>query len=231
MPTLAHDPTAPTVSDPGSGDALNPTLYERIAGRILGSIRDGALVPGQRIPSVRRASEQFEVSVTTVLEAYRRLEDRGVIEARPQSGYYVRRTPDPPPAPARTATNERAELLTISDLVLRVIQDWRAPGVVANFGTAAPSPGVVPNNGLDRLLIRAVRRQSRAALAYDSPAGLEELRVQIARRALDLNVNLAPDDVVTTCGGQNAVRLCLEAVTRLRRRGSRQRQHHPGRQA
>ncbi len=100
---------------------LDPTLYERIAERILASIRDGTLVAGQRIPSVRRASEQFGVSVTTVLEAYRRLEDRGVIEARPQSGYYVRRAPDPPPAPARTATNERAAELTISDLVLRVI--------------------------------------------------------------------------------------------------------------
>ncbi len=27
-------------------------------------------------------------------------------------------------------------------------------------------------------------------------------------------MTLAPDDIVTTCGGQNAVRLCLEAVTR-----------------
>jgi DNA-binding transcriptional MocR family regulator len=210
----------PIVSDPASdsiqtlGGPLSTTLYEQIAGRILGGIRDGTLVPGQRIPSVRRASEQFAVSVTTVLEAYRRLEDRGVIEARPQSGYYVRRAPDPPPAPARTATNERAATLTISDLVLRVIHDWRAPGLLANFGTAAPSPGVVAANGLDRMLTRAVRRQSRAALGYDTPAGLEELRVQIARRALDVGVTLAPDDVVTTCGGQNAVRLCLEAVTR-----------------
>src|SRR6187549_192900 len=96
-------------------DELSRTLYERIADQILGSIRTGVLVPGQRIPSVRRASEQFGVSVTTVLEAYRRLEDRGVIEARPQSGYYVRRAPDPPPQPARTTTNERATELTISD--------------------------------------------------------------------------------------------------------------------
>ena len=122
---------------------MTSTLYERIAERILASIRDGTLGTGQRLPSVRRASEQFDVSVTTVLEAYRRLEDRGVIEARPQSGYYVRRTPDAPPAPARTATNERAAELTISDLVLRVIQDWRAPGLLANLGVAAPSPNVI----------------------------------------------------------------------------------------
>ena len=193
---------------------MTSTLYERIAERILTSIRDGTLITGQRLPSVRRASQQFDVSVTTVLEAYRRLEDRGVIEARPQSGYYVRRTPDAPPAPARTATNERAAELTISDLVLRVIQDWRAPGLLANLGVAAPSPNVIHATRLDRLLARSIRRGTINALAYDSPAGLEQLRLQIARRALDLGMSLAPDDIITTCGGQNAVRLCLEAVTR-----------------
>jgi DNA-binding transcriptional MocR family regulator len=213
MPEMVQDSAVSTgVSVPDAG--LTSTLYERIAERILGSIREGTLVAGQRIPSVRRASEQFGVSVTTVLEAYRRLEDRGVIEARPQSGYYVRRTPDAPPAPARTATNERAAELTISDLVMRVIQDWRAPGLLANLGVAAPSPNVVHSTRLDRLLCRSIRRGASDALAYDSPAGLEALRVQIARRALDLGMSLAPDDIVTTCGGQNAVRLCLEAVTR-----------------
>jgi DNA-binding transcriptional MocR family regulator len=152
--------------------------------------------------------------VTTVLEAYRRLEDRGLIEARPQSGYYVRRTPDPAPAPDRTATNESAAELTVSELVLRVVSDWRGPGLVANLGAAAPSPGMVPVTRLDRLLARALRLRSPLSLGYDSPAGLEELRVQIARRALDNGMTIAPDDVVTTCGGQNAVRLCLEAVTR-----------------
>ncbi len=213
MSLMVQDPAPPDragVED----DGLTSTLYERIADLVLASIRDGTLATGQRLPSVRRASAQFDVSVTTVLEAYRRLEDRGVIEARPQSGYYVRHKPDAPPAPAHTATNERAAELTISDLVLRIIQDWRAPGLLANLGVAAPSPDVVRASRLDRLLARSIRRGSTDAFAYDSPAGLAQLRLQIARRALDLGIGLAPDDIITTCGGQNAVRLCLEAVTR-----------------
>src|ERR1051325_4343149 len=65
-------------------------LYETIAARMGGLIERGTFGAGSRIPSVRALSRQFEVSVTTVLEAYRLLEDRGMIEARPQSGYYVR---------------------------------------------------------------------------------------------------------------------------------------------
>ena len=69
-------------------DAL---LYERIAAHVAGLIERGALRPGDRVPSVRRLSQQQGVSVATVLLAYRHLEDGGLIEVRPQSGHYVRR--------------------------------------------------------------------------------------------------------------------------------------------
>ncbi|MCE7873542.1 GntR family transcriptional regulator, partial [bacterium CPR1] len=69
-------------------------LYEQVAHNIEHLVQTGTFKSGERIPSVRVLSKQMEVSVTTVLEAYRMLEDRGLIEARPQSGYYVR--PRPP---------------------------------------------------------------------------------------------------------------------------------------
>ena len=75
-------------------------LYQAVAERIEGLIEGGTLSPGARIPSVRRFARQLGVSITTVLEAYRRLEDEGLIEARPQSGYYVRSRPDALPPPA-----------------------------------------------------------------------------------------------------------------------------------
>ena len=62
-------------------------LYEKVAARIEALIDAGTLRPGQRIPSVRRLREQWNVSMSTVLGAYRLLEDRGRIEARPQSGH------------------------------------------------------------------------------------------------------------------------------------------------
>ena len=67
-----------------------PTLYENVAARIAAMIDGGTFGPGDRLPSVRSLHAQLDVSVTTVLEAYRLLEDRGVIHARPQSGYFVR---------------------------------------------------------------------------------------------------------------------------------------------
>ena len=37
--------------------------------------------------------------------------------------------------------------------------------------------------------------------------------MQVARRALESGCALSPDDIVTTCGGQEALYLCLRAVT------------------
>ena len=75
------------IQESASNDEL---LYERVASRIGKLIDNGVLRPGDRIPSVRRSSRQHGVSVSTAVQAYLALEDRGLIEARPKSGFYVR---------------------------------------------------------------------------------------------------------------------------------------------
>ena len=65
-------------------------LYQSLAGRIAGLIHAGTFPAGSRLPSVRRLAREQGVSLTTVIEAYDRLEDQRVIESRPRSGYFVR---------------------------------------------------------------------------------------------------------------------------------------------
>jgi len=70
--------------------SAEPLLYERVAGLVAGQISSGALRVSERIPSVRSMSRSARVSVSTVVQAYTHLESLGLIEARPQSGYFVR---------------------------------------------------------------------------------------------------------------------------------------------
>jgi DNA-binding transcriptional MocR family regulator len=60
--------------------------YERLAEDLGSIIVAGNLRPGERLPSVRRLSRERRLSVSTVLQALHQLEDRGLVEARPQSG-------------------------------------------------------------------------------------------------------------------------------------------------
>ena len=70
--------------------------YEKFAEDIAELIRSGVLGPGQRVPSVRYASQTYGVSPSTVFQAYYLLERRGLIRAKPRSGYFVNtHTPAP----------------------------------------------------------------------------------------------------------------------------------------
>ena len=64
--------------------------YEKFADEIAELIRTGVLGPGEKVPSVRHASRTYGVSPSTVFQAYYLLEDRGLIQARARSGYFVR---------------------------------------------------------------------------------------------------------------------------------------------
>ncbi|MCP3981715.1 MAG: PLP-dependent aminotransferase family protein [bacterium] len=188
-------------------------LYRRVADRVAGLISSGTLGPGQRIPSVRGLSRQLSVSVSTVLEAYRLLEDRGLVEPRPQSGYYVRQAAPPGPEPTQTETATRAAQPEGSDLVLQILRQVGRSELVP-LGAAAPSPDFLPVERLNRTLARTVRLQPDTSHAYDKVAGHHGLRVQIARRALEAGCSISPDDVVTTCGAQQALSFALRAVAR-----------------
>ena len=64
-------------------------LYKQLAHDLTVLIRQGALKPGDRVPSVRATSRERGISPTTIIHAYELLEGQGFIETRPRSGYYV----------------------------------------------------------------------------------------------------------------------------------------------
>ncbi len=189
-------------------------LYERVADRITLLIDRGTLRPGDRVPSVRKLSETQDVSISTALQAYRILEDRGMIEARPQSGYYVRpRLWRRPPEPEVSAPASIPTRVGTGDLIMRVLKSVRDPEMV-QFGAAVPSPDLIPTRQLNRSMASIARRHPRQSTAYDMPPGNEALRIQVARRMIEAGCALGPHDLVTTCGGQEALNLCLKAVAK-----------------
>ncbi|MCC6558391.1 MAG: PLP-dependent aminotransferase family protein [Polyangiaceae bacterium] len=195
----------------GSVDDL---LYERVAAHIAGLIERGTLRPGDRIPSVRRLSGQQGVSVATVLQAYLHLENRGLIEARPQSGHYVRaRRSSILPEPRCARPSATVSRVSVGALVARVYGAARDPHIVP-FGAAYTSPDLLPTDRLNRAMSAIARAAGGAGVSYDPPPGLPALRRQIARRSVEWGCALSADDIVTTFGAMEALHLCLRAVAR-----------------
>ena len=65
-------------------------LYLQVAEGLEKMIGEETLKIGDKLPSVRMLSEEYGISMGTAFQAYYHLEGKGLIEARPKSGYYVR---------------------------------------------------------------------------------------------------------------------------------------------
>src|SRR5687767_13623519 len=164
-------PARPACEDAAMLESEAP-LYRQVADEIQSLVAAGTLRTGDRVPSVRRLSRQQGVSVSTVLQAYQRLEDSGVIEARPQSGYYVRRQPAAVEEPAPSRPPRRALKVEVNDLAEAVLAYADAPDVVA-FGSACPARELFPLERVRRVLSTLARRDRDALGRYGLPPGTE----------------------------------------------------------
>lgn len=189
-------------------------LYEALAQDLAAMVREGILRPGERVPSVRQLSAQKRVSISTVLQAYGMLENNGVIEARPQSGYYVRAVHTqlaPEPKVSKPSTSPC--LVGVSAMVATTLAARKEAGMVS-LGEACPSPDLLPAAKLRRILSSLAARSPNTLTTYSFPPGNEKLRRQIARRAVASGCRLRSDDIIITNGCMEALNICLRAVAK-----------------
>ncbi len=189
-------------------------LYHDIAEQTAQLINDGVLRPGDRLPSVRKACRMHEISPITVTQAYYLLESRGLIEARPKSGYFVRaRLGRSLPEPEISRPVGGSTDLQVSDFIFQILDSVRDPAVVP-LGSSFPSPYLFPLDKLGRFLASAARNFDPLATVTDLPPGNEELRRQLALRYLAQGASVSPQEIVITSGAMEGLNLCLQAVTR-----------------
>jgi DNA-binding transcriptional MocR family regulator len=189
----------------------NP-LYVRVANRLKDWIQDGTYLPGTKVPSVRELSDKLDVSISTILQSYDMLENQGFIEAKPQSGYYVKlRSLMQEPSVSRPVGAPR--FVQSQDAFLDVIRSCGAPDVVP-LGGAVIHPALLPVESLQRSLARVVRDNPEAAIRYEQAPGHWGLRREIARRSLDMGCDIDPNLILTTTGAMEGINLALKAVTK-----------------
>jgi DNA-binding transcriptional MocR family regulator len=158
----------------------------------------------------------MQVSVNTVMEAYARLENSGKVEARPQSGYYVRsRMPEPGPGVAKDGADEDpvACCVSIEEGPMRIMRTLADPSVVP-LGGGIPNSDLLPVDRLNRMLAGEARRFPIQSVSYTGPRGTDRLRIQIAKRSLSYGCAFSQEEIVVTSGCVEAVTLALQATCR-----------------
>jgi DNA-binding transcriptional MocR family regulator len=190
-------------------------LYETLAGEIEALIASGVLLDGEKIPSLRQASQHHNLSITTVLHAYLLLESKGIIESRPQSGYFVRHKAQRPPLPPvqLAAPIVLSSEVDVSRLVLSTLRSIGTDGAVP-LGSPYADPSRYPWKRISQYANAIARRHVEWSVMNDLPPGNPQLIRQIARRHLENGLAVDPKEIIVTVGATEAINLCLQAVAR-----------------
>jgi GntR family transcriptional regulator / MocR family aminotransferase len=210
------------LSAPGDGDV---PLYVRLYRQLREHILAGSLEPGARIPSARMLARELGISRNTVDAALAQLVDEGFVERRVGVGTVVVESmgevapfakPRPAPKP-RSHTGVPPRLgkrgATIVALGRAEIDSDTGTGA---WATNAPA---FPWRAWNRLLSRQARQSGAALLGAFPQAGLQELRLQIAKYAsLARGVRCEAGQVLVVNSTQQAIDIAARLLLDPRQR-------------
>ncbi len=166
-------------------------LSKRLAERLAALIDDGSIADAVILPTERTVAVRLGVSRTTATAAYRILKDADRIDSRQGSGSWVRRPAGTPPGSRGVNSMFRNLGQVPADMVDLALGETRV-GAATSAALAD-----LPRDWLDADLART---------GYH-PAGVPELRDDLARWHSERGLPAEPDGIVVTTGAQQAISL------------------------
>ncbi len=174
-------------------------MYSRLARALREAIERGELPGGTRLPPERPLAEALEVSRTTVVLAYRRLRDEGLVESRQGSGSWVPRRAGFK-APGQLEERDRPFL---GDSLTRAAA-FEHEGTIGFMGACLPGASVPLDE--EWHAAEADVAEIASGTGY-SPQGWPALRRAVAADFERRGVPTTADEVLVTSGAQQAIDL------------------------
>ncbi|PIE54211.1 MAG: GntR family transcriptional regulator [Dethiosulfovibrio peptidovorans] len=166
-------------------------LYRQIAIHLERMIQVGALSVGEQLPGTRRFADNLGVSRMTVIEAYRVLEDQGLLIQRGRSGAYV------------TGASRCVEKGDDPDVAL-----WIMNG-------EAPTPNLMPVSALTAIVRDVLCRDVAVALGESPLEGFPDLRHALVAHGASRGIPADWRDVVLTSGGRQGLMVSFASLRRV----------------
>lgn len=189
-------------------------LYDQLARELNQQILDGVYHVGEKLPSIRRICAQRRVSVATAMHALSILEARGIVEARPKSGYFIRhRQANKVPKPSPGSLDLRPHAVGVSDIVAQVFRQALDEEKIP-LGAGYPNAELLPLEPLSKHLARAIRQKPIHLGRYCNGPGDTEFVRQLGKRFAMQDCTIPPDEILATSGAMEALNLAIRAVTK-----------------
>lgn len=184
---------------PAGGTGSAKSRIDTVVDSFSGRIERGLMRSGERLPSIRAASQAFGVAKNTVVDAYERLVATGLIDSRPGSGFYVavRR--------AKTTASPAPEKIDAVDSVW-LLREQLEKRYAVRVGDGRPPPAWMEGSEVGRYL-RPVNKPGQRTIpeSYGSPYGLLPLRERIANLLAERSIAATPAQLLLTHGANDAL--------------------------
>ncbi|MFZ2525171.1 MAG: PLP-dependent aminotransferase family protein, partial [Candidatus Ferrigenium altingense] len=183
-------------------DLKGGTRVNAVMQTIRGQMASRALVPGERLPSIRQMAERLNVAKNTIVEAYDRLAADGVIASKRGSGFYVCGHLPPLSLADVGATRDRS-----IDPLWIIRQSLEAESAMLKPGCGWLPPSWLPDEEIRRAVRRLARDPQAGLLEYAHPYGHFALREQLSRRLSERGVMASARQIILTDSGTQAIDL------------------------
>jgi GntR family transcriptional regulator/MocR family aminotransferase len=176
----------------------NVPLYQQLYLAIKSAIEAGHLAKGEKMPSIRKLSQDLKLSCTTVGAAYQQLCVEGYLQAQPQRGYFV--------MAAMRSGMERQKKPTV------ITAEIKRSGIRYNFGSDC-----VDRENIDikiwRRHIRDVLNRQDIIASYGDHQGEYALREALSAYSYGVRgVTATPEQIVIGAGTQPSNLACFHML-------------------
>ncbi|MGO2507065.1 MAG: PLP-dependent aminotransferase family protein [Psychrobacter alimentarius] len=179
--------------------------FEEICLIVIDDIKSGRKKIGDKIPSIRAMSKQYNVSKNTIVNAYSILLEQRWIKALPKSGFYISED-----LSSKEMHNTMLDLTNVYNGVDLLEQQ------LVNEYSHKPGEGRYPREYMDKLKLDSYLgypncgdKPSYLDYGYGDPAGNSMLRGLITDILKNHSLNVDPQNVLMTYGTNHSVDLII----------------------
>ena len=178
--------------------------YKNFTDQIEKNITSGLLKPGDRLPSVRKIKDEYQLSISSVQNGYDYLVYKGLVKSIPRSGYIVEYQLN------KNSCFSDADFKSIPrDSVFRenifATSHQRQHNEMSHLNATVPSDFLIPQKLVLGTMQKIIREKSASLLRYYPSNGKEELRELISERSALHSALVQQEEIIITDGALQAL--------------------------
>ena len=182
-------------------------LYLRLQSDMESSIRNGKFALGSKLPPERQLALKLRISRTTVTNAYRELEAKGLVRGYVGRGTYVCALPEPTNVPFAWRGKMSATSLRLSASHSAGVGRNSVNPKLISFSLGCPALELFPAEEFQRIARSILGRRPSEALGLGPVAGQPALREAIGREH-----SVRPERVMVVAGAQEGIDLLARCL-------------------